>query len=275
MTEIQYKKAVTDGRYSYHHPFAVHARPTVGLDAQGKLVIYAGKYHVSIADSAIGIVDKPASSIRSESLPSRPNSFIQLGTLEWIRYQFNDAGVTRTRTLRFPGSRTSIERDEKGNLHVVQNYVFPHEEIMKRRTRARRNPVKIEGEGLKAVAMAAVGVGLVGAVLAEGADKFIGTRIFGYKKAGLEVLGGIGLAYAASRMKAPGEVVLGIGGTGVLLGARDAVHTWQASRAALPAPVPQTPAPTTPPKPGAYALGPGGMPQGYGYVNRAACGVRR
>lgn len=250
ITEIQYHKSVTDGRYPYHHPFAPHAQPTFGLDRLGIPVIWAGRYHVTTH----GIEDWPASKVRPERLSGTPTALTQLGTLEFIRYAANESGVLRVRTLRFTG--LTLEHDPQGNLHILRTKTPPRKGLTMKR---RHNPST--KEMTKTAGKVLVGA-LVGGAAIMAADKILSPRVAGYKKAGIELATALVGAGLLVKFKAPPQIVFGVG-TGVgSLALLDGYKTWNAAH---PMPV----------APGHYALGPGGLPQGYGAVNRAGCAVPR
>lgn len=280
VTEIQYRKAVLDGRYPYHHPFAPHAQPWLGIDAQGAPVLWSGRYTVTTH----GIEDRSPSKVQSERLPGIPKTLAQLGTLEFIRYASIEDGVTRVRSWRFTGPVT-LEHDPLGHLHVLHRSarIKPQQrtiEMAHRKGHRRHNPLKLEGGALGKVAYPVVGAGVVGAAAIELTNRLLSApgangspRLAGYKKAGVEIAAGVLGAFLLSRTKAPGEVVLGIGAGLFSLGALDVFHTFQANRIMASASA------TTPPVGGTaaghYAIGAGGLPQGYYGVNRAGCAVGR
>lgn len=269
MTDIQYKKAVTDGQYSYHHPFAKHAQPMVGLDRSGNLVIYAGRYRVIVNEKEIGVKDLPASRIKPEWVPGAPKSLMRLGTLEWIRYASNDSG--NVETLKF-SPKTTVDHDENGYLHVRGRANEETKTMARKRNGRRRNPVSLIGKNdVGKIVIPVLGVAAVGAAAMEGASRLSGMKnaagvlyLDGYKKAAAEVIGGVLAAWALSKVRVmPAEVILGVGSSVASMGFLHGVQTWQ-MQSSLPAAT----------QPGQYAIGPGALPQNYYAVNRAGCAVR-
>lgn len=271
ITAIRYRKRTPKGMEAYWHPFASHAQPLIGLDQRGKVVIWAGRYRVRTG----GITDRALRNVEAEFIPRNPKSLSDLGILEWIRYDptnedearfhlhtgrpvSNAIGEHRSQTLRF-SARSMLAHDEQGNLHVLST---AHEE----NSMAKKNPVGIQSRkgGAKNeimdVVAASVFIGVTAAVYHEATTRLLPMTLTGYKRAGVQLAAGLGLAAAGASIDAPSEVVLGLGASGVISGGLGALSEWQARRAMTNA--------------GGYAqLGPGGMPAGYSRINRAGCAV--
>jgi hypothetical protein len=290
VSEIQYRKLVTDGEYSYWHPYKVVASPKIGIDSRRNPVIFTGRSTVTTH----GIEDLPASDFRPERLPPRPRRLILLGRLEWIRFVWEDpAGTSHLYKLSFSRRvhSTSLEHDERGNLHILNGKISPNEAIpMARKHHSHRshrghkprrhNPVELTGHALGRVLVPTLSIGAVGALAAVGADKLLTgpksatdptPKYSGYQRAAFEGLGGILAAAALSIAKVPAEVILGVGAIGVTKGILDGYAEYQA-RAAAAAHQQLASGTSGATAPGARALGAGyGMPAGYYSVNQAAC----
>lgn len=295
ITEIQYQKVVKDDWYDYWHPFETQASPSVGLDRLSQLVIYSGRYHVTTR----GIEDLPASKVRSERVPSAPKSLTVLGNLQWIKYTWSDSGVHRVGKLTFSGrTPPTLAHDETGNLHVLNSRVRTEVKNMARRKHPkksrkharRHNPVELTGKALTRVFYPAALLGAGIAVVSMASDKFLsgpkdvndlskGPKFTPYQKAMLEAGLGLALGAGASVLKAPAELTLAIAAGGVAKGALDAAAEYQfrqdpdkvakeaaAASSALTARAVELKAKTNS---GAYALNPGGLPQGYQAVGPA------
>ena len=139
IAEIQYRKKTTEvNPPPYWHPFKPHARPKFGMDEDGNLWIYSGRYVVTTH----GIEDLEPNEVRRESLPRDPKELTDLGKLEWIKY-ISDG--ERTQTIRFPSNPT-ISRDERGDLHVLTN---TERQMAKRSRRAHRTHEMFESRSAR------------------------------------------------------------------------------------------------------------------------------
>ena len=146
LTEIQYRKRVTDGTYSYHHPFADRAQPTVFVDAAGKIGLYRGRYKTTYR----GIEDRTRGEIEDERLPGRASRLITLGKVEFFRYKWEDEnGDVQTEEIRFTdGTAPTLSHDQRGDLRFTGGSPLKEHTTMKTKgkSRARRNPSGKSGD---------------------------------------------------------------------------------------------------------------------------------
>lgn len=286
IAEIQYFKKTTDGEHRYWHPFAEHARPKFGIDEHRNLWIYRGRYVVTTH----GIEDLPETQVQNERLPGTPRELTDLGRLEWIKY----VDGARTKTIRFP-SNPAISRDERGDLHVLQQektmakrsrrtrkFSFENPSRKHGRKRARKhsrhvfhNPIKSNTmETIKNVAILGVVVGGTIIGMEWGANKYNTSRVTAGNQpwsenmiGGLEIAGGLalaaGIAYFAKGSKLGMVAAAGVGAGGVGAGVHRVYAAYQASQ--LPA---SNPAVTSPAN---RASLPAGVPQDYYTRTRQSC----
>lgn len=256
-TAVQYLKRTPKGLEKYWHPWAEHAQPKLGVDAEGFPVFWSGRFHVLDG----GITDRSPRAVRTESIPRNPKSLADLGLLQWIEY--DPGGGQRSKTLRAP-SRSLLVHDEQGNLYVMPT---AGEENMKKKY-GKRNPLEIKGHGGHAtpsdILMTFVLVGAGEAVATELLSA-LPPKISGYKRPLIQAALGMGLGYFAAKTDSiPNEVALSLGASGAVLGLLGVKNEFMLQRAAGAQYRPG----------GAAALGPGGLPQGYSPISRAQCAVR-
>jgi hypothetical protein len=284
---IVYEKDVPEGPGGsakgerYKHPFAPYAQPMLGVDARGKLHVLSGRFVVTTH----GIEDRAPRHVAQERLPStRPRGLVTLGKLE--RIQYRNAATGESETIEFIGpQRPVLAHDTSGtalyalhgrySIEVKENTM-----ARRRRSRTRKNPFAIlranpsggsvvqqaQSVGMNAVVNAVLGVATIVALEKAAQVPAIATRLtnpYGKAaaKAAVGIAAGVALMRAMPTKKGIGAAVA-VGGT--TAGALDALHTYQSTPAA-----------------GAYLPGgqvgylpAGGVPAGFGVMNREVCGVR-
>lgn len=266
LAEIQYRKLTPDGEHSYWHPFAKHARPLMARDERGRLWIYAGPYTVTER----GIEDLPRWQVKRDALPPRPDGFVDLGRLEWVKYVRQGDDGTETGVYEFPAADAPTLAHHAGNLWVLGGrYELSAEgekEVMAKSIVKRANPTPAKGqkEGTlmekgQAVLLSSLVVGgvaygtheLMNMVLPKiSATKF---TLPSYTRGAVKIVAGVLLGTGAYMAPLPGRkaVAAGLGIGGTISGLSDIVAVTRAARMRSTAP-------------GGIAYLPvGGMPSGY------------
>lgn len=300
-TEIQYIKEIPDEVPSYHHPWAEQAQPKIGVDAAGQIKFASGRYETTrrgIEDrirpgtnspETLKYLKKPY--VQAEKWPLVPGSLNTLGTLEFIRYKYQDGRTWREKSLIFPPETAPlIAHDEHGNLHALHGqYRISEERGVEgpmrarygHRSHRRHNPASAvvpagqmtAGKRAGRMVLNSLIVGAVGAGEIVLAGYLLKKVTWSAPVKALTKIGaglGLGLGFAYALPGAP-QVAAGVSVGGVIDGMMDLFNTYIAPRlmaAPTPAPVAQ---PTTPPA--AQAFLPGGIPNQYSGYSPAACGV--
>lgn len=167
---IQYRKTVTDGPYSYRHPYAKQARPSFGIDAHGKIWPFAGRAETrerGVEDRVLrGQKPSPYLArpyVQREHLPRGARRLTTLGPLERLEVQWY-SGREGPATLAFRRSEApTVAHDQNGNLYLLggsYRIAAPHPgektTMAKRRSRrrrshkrghSRRNPIGLAAAG--------------------------------------------------------------------------------------------------------------------------------
>lgn len=302
VTEIQYTKDVTDGDFSYKHPFAEHAQPTLFVDATGRMGFYRGRYVVTYR----GIEDRKRSEVEDERLPGRASRLITLGRVEFVKYKWEDDDGDEHEDEIVFSSRTAptISHDQAGDLHVTGGRLLKEHTMAKKafgRGKARRNPSSGKSMGLgerskRTLMTAAVGgIGALTTLIVM--DKFVNRMTWAPERKGaFKIAAGIGLAIVAGYAipSVPG-IAAGLAIGGVVAGGRDLYGKYLMPRIegstnrscpALPtAPVtaaqaaeynranPNCPQAVATPAAAFPFLPAGRVPAGYQQTSGAACGV--
>lgn len=298
LMEIQYEKLIPADDPSYWHPYAPHAQPALGVDGRGEIRVWAGRYHTTNR----GIEDLSRAKQTREHLPGLPNSLVDLGKLEWIKYKWSYRGrehigiisFNRAKNPRggFPviqfttGEAPVVAHDEHGDLHFIRgNYRIPRTWIQAHGAEAhmahgamhhamRANPSERMGKNLSAgerakrLIMGALivgGVGTVGGIaLNMGIQRFAPATWSPNVRAAVTIVGGVGLGLLAAYAvpKYP-AVAAGFAVGGAVLGLTGLYANFMASRAAVVVPAPSAQA----------FLPMGGVPSGFQVSTPQACAV--
>lgn len=163
--------------YSYHHPWAAQARPTLrvepggGEDGGDQLWILTGRYETTrrgIEDRVTpGMKTEPylhQPHVQPERMPGRATELTTLGRLEWIKYKYPTPSGWREAYLAWPPATAPLlAHDQHGNLRVLHGrYAITErgvEDIMAKRKSSNRSSRRRSTAGVRSNPSAAASRG--------------------------------------------------------------------------------------------------------------------